>query len=153
MCAEGALCTPDCKQQINSSFVIWFGRKQVFWGERSTFPIQMNQSIFAFSWGLPAGEPGGERAEKRSVSFFSLISSTPCFLSPCFAHLFSTLTNTHSASKVLHLSVCVPSPSSSLSASFSPYLLSFYNTTHVAFLWCICNPEKRGGGGEKRRGE
>lgn len=64
-----------------SSFVIWFGRKQVFWGERSTFPIQMNQSISALSWGLPASERGGYEAGKEpwTSSFLSShLISFPC---------------------------------------------------------------------------
>lgn len=103
MRAAGALCTPDRKQQIDSSFVIWFRRKQVFWWKGSTFSIQMNRSISSLSWGLLTselgggggggvgeGRGGGGRVWKmHSVSFF-LTHFFSRVLSPLFAHLFSS---------------------------------------------------------------
>lgn len=127
MCAEGALCTPECKQQIDSSFVIWFGRKQVFWGERSTFQSKwIDQSLPSPGASSPVSWVG-----KHSVYFFSLISfPVSYFLSLliCFpVLLIPALLQKHPSA--FPLWVCL-------------FLPCFYNTTHITFL-CICNPEKR----------
>lgn len=70
----------------------------------------MNQSISALSWGLPAGEQGGEGAGKPLRLPF-LTHSFRRVLSPFVAHLFPTLANARSASKVsfclFPLSECV----------------------------------------------
>lgn len=130
----GALCTPDVNNKSIASFVIWFGRKQVFWGwgggGGSTFPNQMNRSISTPSWGPPCKRTGwGRFLEKNSFSF-------PCFLSSLLARLFfSAVANIRRASK----------------ASFHPvfsrlrvYLLlpSLYDTSRVGFLCCICTEEE-----------
>lgn len=120
MHAEGALCTSDCKQQIDSSFVILFGRKHVsffffsffFCGERSTFPIQMNQSISALPWGLPATEQGEDGAGKPLCLPF-LTHFFPRVLSPPSVHFLPSLANTCSVSNasfcLFSLSECVSS--------------------------------------------
>lgn len=117
MRTEGALCTLDCKQQINSSFVIWFGRKQVFFRGEIHF-FNPNEPINLDSLLGPSCQHAWWRRSLKTQFF-------PCVLSLFFAHPFSTLANTRSASKGslcrFSLWVCL-------------ILLSFYATTHVCFL-------------------
>lgn len=114
MRADGALCTPDCKQQIDGLIchLVW-KETSFFGGERSTFPIQMNRSISALSWGLPTSERGGYGAEKEpSVSLFSLISFPTSYLLPLLISFPLSLIH---VVPLKHLSVGFPSPSLSLS--------------------------------------
>ena len=137
----GAPCAPDCKQQIDSSFVIWFGRKQVFWGGEIHFSKSKwtDQSLPSPGASSPASGAGRERERRsRPPSPLSRSFLFPCFLSALFAHLFPTLANTCSASKT---SSCPFSPSRvCLSLSLSPVFLPWRPR---CFAVAHSNPEKR----------
>lgn len=145
MHAEGALCTSDCKQQIDSSFVILFGRKHVsffffflfifFAGRYPLFQSKWtNQSQLSPEASLPLSRVRMEQ-ENHSVSLFSLTSFPVSYLLPLFISFPLLLILARAQT---HLSVCF--------SSLSVFLRSFYTTTHVVFSCCICNAERRGGG-------
>lgn len=88
------------------SFVICFGRKQVFWGGEIHFS-NPNEPI---NLGSPLGPPrqragwGGVKAGgKKALRLPFLTHFFPRVLSPFLAHLLSTRTNTRSASRASRL--------------------------------------------------
>lgn len=99
MCAEGALCTLDCKQQIDGLICHLVWKETSFLGGEIHFsnpnePINLRSPL-----GPPCQRVGWVGRRKKALDLPFLTHFFPHFLSPFLAHLFSTLADAHCASE------------------------------------------------------